>query len=192
MRVSGLGWYGDRYTYRKWDVKVEQRNGKWVSTLSKGSKSYGVIARDQQSALELARLIIDRKEYAQSLSKSDRGKFENLHQIMSWFTTEPHLPKLNRAYLAREIEDYRRGERADWQEECEGRTYLDTDCIDTQNTLKAFEFFDALPLQDRVRWLDGMVKEAKLSALHDTNPRRKPRRKKSNPDRAAFRRMMRL
>lgn len=205
------------YKYRGWEIEVKPDKSHpdfpWavhINEPSRREKNWPPLrhqAKTEDSAAELGRLLVDQQEYKKELwASSPTGDtalpFEQMDDMIfglardimyeSKRQTASSWKELTRARLARAIQ------RAADAARLGTPPYTSPIPTDTREDLeedrKAFNYFDSLPVKDRLRWLDSTIKRLKLIHGVIPNPGRAAAKKqpKARGHRAAFRRLMRL
>ena len=179
---AGLGHHKDRYTYRGFEIVLRYGNlaGEqvWKAMVSRpkggttGVKTQALAGSPQarqDGVLEWARLYIDHLLYRESIPRDDEEKFDNLNNELwkiIYGLAHDGFP-VTRSEVARSIEVDRTDDLQSWSDhDCdeapEGIDDPDSLCYMLWERLRAHGYFDSLPLPDRLKWIDGNVKQYRL------------------------------
>ena len=129
-----------------------------------------VMASDEASAIELARIYIDKAYYHDSLSPEDQRLFENVDQQIaaSIQNAKTYSKDVSRATVSRDFQHA----ADEWKTGIHKRRY---------------DFWTGIPLQDRLRWIDTEIKLFKLAhGLPISNPPKKAKGRTTRKKNAGF------
>lgn len=192
----GRGKDRDRYSYRGQDFDVAPSaptadpRDQWTAA----GGDVGVrSAPDPAAAIERLRIWIDRSIYYDALPEAEKDGFFTLEgEIMLLLESCDSPQSTTRANVARGLKEAGDSVRRRWHDRgCKDvlaakmiHPSLD-ECEELDMRKGGFDFFDSLPLWDRVRWIDAHVKDHRLAmGFPLAGPTKKnPRRKKPQKDR---------
>lgn len=201
VTLRGRGSDRDHYSYRGHDFDVARaapppagysRSPRWIWTAA--GKDVGVRgAPTRDAAIERLRIWIDRSIYYDTLPEAEKDGFFTMEgEIMLLLESCDSPQSTTRANIARWLKQAGDSVRQRWQDgDCKNilaakmlHPSLD-ECEELDMRKTGFDFFDALPLWDRVRWIDAHVKDHRLAmGFPLAGPTKKnPRRKKPKKDR---------
>jgi hypothetical protein len=181
--TQGTPW-PQTWEYGEWKLVVgPHERGRYVVNVYRpgfpSSDTY-YLAASPESALERGRLYADRIEYLWTLSEEKQRDFITMDAgIESAIRRLAAEGALNRANVAREIEQGRRGAAGSA----------------LSGASEPFRFFHELSLKDRLKWIDSLIKDYKLEKeLPNPRPKRKrPTKATTRAERRSIlRRLLRL